>query len=54
MTWDEVEILQYATKVIDIITGEELTFYQCTENYVLCYDWKGLTIWIQPERIKLK
>jgi hypothetical protein len=54
MTWDEVEVLPYAAKVIDNRTGEELTFSRYSNPYVQCTDARGLTIWLSIDRIERK
>ena len=54
MDIQELEILPYATKIIDNKTGEELTFNRYSNPYVQCTDAKGLTIWLSPDRIERK
>jgi hypothetical protein len=54
MEISELELLPYATKVIDNRTGEVLTFSRFSNSYVQCTDVRGLTIWLNPERIELK
>ena len=54
MDIQELQLLKYATKIIDNKTGEELTFNEYTKPYVLCTDSRGLIIWLSYDRIDLK
>jgi hypothetical protein len=54
MEISELELLPYATKVLDNRTGEELMFNRYSNPYVQCTDNRGLTIWLSPDRIEIK
>jgi hypothetical protein len=53
MDINEINLLKYGTKIQDNRTGEILTFENYKVPYVLCYDEKGLSIWLTPERISI-
>jgi len=42
------------TKMIDIVTGEELSYLRVTNETVVCSDERNLTIWLPFDRIKIK
>ena len=54
MDIQELNLLPYATKIIDNRTGELLTFENYQNPYVLAYDNRGLTVWLSPDRIERK
>jgi len=46
----------YGDRVMDIMSGEELKFISYTPNensYVMLADVKGMTVWLQPDRLEL-
>lgn len=58
MTIQELKEVETNTKVIDMLTGEELEFIAYDENVLhagaRCSNEKGITYWVRPEDLRLK
>jgi hypothetical protein len=42
------------TKMIDIATGEELSYYSHNDEKIILLDENKLTVWLPYERVQLK